>query len=111
MSKVKRLRFIWAFWMWVSIYAILVPFTAEFATLPMIGGLLIALESQTAVMMIFAFCLTYCNYAIYVSIIWLHYKPVVSLVCWIGLAAVLTCMFKLGESVPVEYARYKLGYF
>ena len=62
-------------------------------------------------MLIFAFAITYCNYAIYVSLIWLHYKPIVSLALWVGLAIVLTCMFKLGESVPTEYARYKLGYF
>ena len=62
-------------------------------------------------MLIFALAITYCNYAIYVSILWLHYKPVISLVCWVGLASVLTCMFKCGESVPTNYARYLLGYF
>ena len=62
-------------------------------------------------MVIFALALTYCNYAIYVSVLWLHYRPIVSLICFVSLALVLFCMFRVGESVPADYARYKLGYF
>ena len=43
-SKVRRLRIIWFFWMAVSFYLVLVPFTAEIASIPMVGGLLEALE-------------------------------------------------------------------
>ena len=44
-GKVRRLRFIWYFWMTVAFYGVFVPFTAELAVIPMIGGLLISLES------------------------------------------------------------------
>ena len=43
-SKVIRLRFIWFFWMIISFYLVLVPFTAEIASVPMVGGLLLRLE-------------------------------------------------------------------
>ena len=44
-SKARRIRLIQIFWMTLAFYGILVPFTAEMATVPMIGGLLIKFES------------------------------------------------------------------
>lgn len=44
-SKTKWLRGIWLFWLSLSLYLLMVPFTAEMATLPMIGGLLKSLET------------------------------------------------------------------
>ena len=101
-SKARRIRLIQIFWMTLAFYGILVPFTAEMATVPMIGGLLIKFESQTAVMSIFAFVLTFVNHTLYISIIWLHYKPVVSFCLWVSLATVVSACFKTGESVPTE---------
>ena len=62
-------------------------------------------------MTIFAVALTFCNYACYVTVLWLRYKPIISLIALGSLGIVLFCMFRLGESVPTDYARYKLGYF
>ena len=44
-KRVRWLRIVWFFWLTFSLYLCFVPFTAEMATLPMIGGLLIKLES------------------------------------------------------------------
>ena len=62
-------------------------------------------------MTIFAVALTYCNYALYMTVLWMHYKPIYSLIAVSSLVLVLFCMLRLGEPVPVDYARYKLGYF
>lgn len=110
-AKVRRLRIVWFFWMTLSYYGVLVPFTAELAFIPMIGGLLLKLESQTGTMALYAAVVTTINFALIASFIWLRYKPYISLVLWILIATLTTVMFKFGESLPTEYAKYKLGYF
>ena len=45
------------------------------------------------------------------TFLWLNHKPWVAL---ISLCIATTCLviaFKWGESVPTEYAKFKLGYF
>ena len=110
-SKVRRLRIIWFFWMVVSFYLVLVPFTAEIASIPMVGGLLLALEHQTATMLIFGVVLTFEHFALLTAILWYSYKPWVSLISLVCFTVVMVLMFKTGESLPTEYAKFKLGYF
>ena len=44
-SKAHRLRVIWFIWLTCAIYLMLVPFTAELAKIPIIGGCLLKFES------------------------------------------------------------------
>ena len=73
--KVHRLRFVWWFWIILAFYGITVPFTAELAFIPMIGGLLLKFESQSSVMAIFAICLTICTWLFSTSLRWITYRP------------------------------------
>ena len=44
-KKVNKLRFVWAFWMIMAYYGLFLPFTAELAFIPLIGGLLEDMKS------------------------------------------------------------------
>ena len=113
-KRVRWLRIVWFFWLTFSIYLCLVPFTAEMGTLPMIGGLLIKLESQTAVMTIFSTCLSLCVYLLYCSFLWLSFKrhwPFISLTLASFFITILVVFFKTGQPLSVEEAKKHLGYF
>ena len=111
LKKVRRLRIIWWFWLTIAYYGLLVPFTAELACIPMIGALLLRLESQTGVMAIFGLTLCMLTWLLYCSFLVICYKPVISIQIWLIIAIILTVMLTKGESIPKEYAEYKLGYF
>lgn len=77
----------------------------------MIGGLLLKLESQSSVILIFSLTLVILTWSFYVSIVWVGYKPILSLFIWLWEAIIIIVMLTKGESLPTEYADYKLGYF
>ena len=81
------------------------------ASIPLVGGLLLRLTSQTGTMVIFAFVITLISCLFWTMIRWFHYKPYVSLVTGVLLVTLCFVTFKIGTSVPAEYAKFCLGYF
>ena len=110
-QKVHRLRIIWFFWLTLAYYGITVPFTAQMASIPLVGGLLLRLTSQTGTMAIFAFMITLISGLFLIMIRWFNYNPYVSLVTGVLLVTLCFLTFKIGTSVPADYAKYCLGYF
>ena len=62
-------------------------------------------------MLIFGVVLTFEHFALLTAILWYSYKPWVSLISLVCFTVVMVLMFKTGESLPTEYAKFKLGYF
>ena len=115
LNKNKRkawwLRLMWYIWMTFGYYCALLPWTAELARIPIVGGCLLRWHSQTAAIVIFAEMITFNSYCIVSGIIWAKFKPMLSLALACCFACVMVMMFKLGESLPAYYAKYLLGYF
>ena len=110
-NKVLRLRYIWFIWLMVATYLLMLPFTAECAIIPLIGGSLLKFESQSGAIALFALVSTIGLYNLITGLIWLRYKPTVSLILFAVAGAMTIVICKTGQSVPREYANFKLGYF
>lgn len=105
------MRAVWALWMTLAFYGVCLPFTAEMAFIPLIGGLLEMLNSQSGVILIFASFLTLINYMLINAIIWIRFKPWVSGILFVIAVGLVLFISFCGTPLPVEYAKYKLGYF
>jgi hypothetical protein len=94
-----------------SLYLILLPFTAELAWIPLIGGCLLNYQSQSAAIIAFSISVTFACYALISSILALkHNLYLISVILAIVVAGTVTMICKVGEPVPRDYAKYLLGY-
>lgn len=110
-TKAWWMRFNWYVWMAFGWWAMFLPWTAEMASIPIIGGCLIRWESQSAAMFVFADCITFVSYCIVSGALWARVKPTLTLILACTCCATIVMIFKLGESIPTYYAKYLLGYF
>lgn len=107
----KRRRVLWYIWLACAYYMILLPFTAELAFIPLIGGCLLKWHSQTLAIILFALLLSVATNQVVAGLLWCRFRPWKALARAIVLAVILVIIFKVGESVPSDYAKFLLGYF
>ena len=117
-SKIKKStqmawnkRFLWYVWMAFAYYCLLLPFTAEIAFIPIIGGILNKCEMQSAAIGTFSLLLSLLTNNVVAGFLWLKFQPIWSFLRALAFAAIMVVIFKCGESMPADYAKYKLGYF
>jgi hypothetical protein len=106
-------RFAWFLWLQISLFCVLIPFVPELAIIPIVGGSLLHLSSQSLVMLSFSAVLG-CAIQFFISFLiwsWNCYSPFRGLL-FLALSAGCVCLtIFVGEPIPPEIARYLLGVF
>ena len=108
-TLVRRLT--WFFWLQLSLFSVCIPFVAEMAIIPIVGGSLLRLESQALVMLCFTFILGCAIHFIITGVIWMVYAPCRAVILiLLAICCNLLIVF-VGQPVPPDIAKYLLGTF
>ena len=87
-------------WMTCAYFCLLLPFTAELAFIPIIGGCLLCWHSQSATIFVFSLLCAVISYSLVAGILWIKFKPLFSVFLAFCFAATMIAINKIGEPVP-----------